>query len=700
MASITEHYGELVFNADEMQKRLSTETFEKYLDCINNGANLDEAIAIDIARAVKDWALENGASHFTHWFQPQRNGTAEKHDAFIDYNSDGKIIEKFSASQLIQSEPDASSFPSGGIRSTFEARGYTAWDPTSPMFIRDEYNNSKSLIIPSIYLSWTGEALDMKTPLHRSIKALNTQAIKLQKLLGNRQAKRITVFSGMEQEYFLIPLSVANQRPDLMICGRTIFGAPPVKGQLMEDHYFGSIQPRVSEFMMALDTELYRYGIPAKTKHNEVAPNQFELAPLYEEISLAIDHNLQMMDIMRRVAEDHDFLILHHEKPFAGLNGSGKHMNWSIGDNTGTNYLEPSRSPLKNISFLMTLGAILIGMTKFSGLLRAAISDAGNEHRMGSHEAPPAILSIYMGDYLNEILDSIETAKKFTDKTLSTINHGIEGLPKVMKDISDRNRTSPIAFTGNKFELRALGSSANGADAAKVMNMLCAYGYQQLISRLEAKKGDVKTNALIILKDVLIETKAIRFEGNNYDESWKKEAKKRGLFVVDTTPEAYRYNLDPECIALHESLNVLTKREVESRVDIKFDAYSNTKLVECRLAIDIARRQVMPAIIDQLNDLGRAFEHGKVVKLNAVSLQADFRVLEELYSTIQTKVDYLNKFIVSSENESDGYKKSYDIATKGMELLQSLRDNVDAAETMVASRYWPLPTYDQLLLSF
>ena len=356
-----------------------------------------------------------------------------------------------------------------------------------------------------------------------------------------------------------------------------------------------------------------------------MAPNQFELAPLYEEISLAIDHNLQMMDIMRRVAEEHDFLILHHEKPFAGLNGSGKHMNWSLGDNTGANYLEPSRSPVKNISFIMTLGAILIGMHKFSGLLRAAISDAGNEHRMGSHEAPPAILSIYMGDYLNEILDSIENAKTFTDKTLSTINHGIEGLPKVMKDISDRNRTSPVAFTGNKFELRALGASANGADAAKVMNMLCAYGYEQLIAKLEKKKGDVKKNALIVLQEVLKETKAIRFEGNNYADEWKKEAKKRKLFVVDTTPEAYKYNLDKDCIKLHESLNVLSKREVESRVDIKYDAYANTKLVEYRLAIDIARRQIMPAILDQLNDLGRAYEHGKVVKLNAVSIQNDFK---------------------------------------------------------------------------
>jgi glutamine synthetase len=698
MGKITDHYAELVFNQNQMKRRLTDETFALYMDSITNGASLQESVAVDIARAVKEWAIENGVTHFSHWFQPQRSGTAEKHDAFINYSQDGEVIEKFSTSQLIQSEPDASSFPSGGIRSTFEARGYTAWDPKSPMFIRDEVT-VKSLIIPSIYLSWTGEALDMKTPLHRSINALNTHAIELQKLLGNRQAKRIKVVSGMEQEYFLIPLEVAKLRPDLMIAGRTLFGAPPVKGQLMEDHYFGSIRPRVSEFMGALDNELYRYGIPAKTKHNEVAPNQFELAPLHEEITLAIDHNLQTMDIMRRVAEAHDFVVLHHEKPFAGLNGSGKHMNWSIGDNTGANYLEPSRSPLKNISFLMTLGALLLGMHKYSGILRAAISDAGNEHRMGSHEAPPAILSIYMGDYLNEILDSIESAKKFTDKTMSTINHGIEGLPKVMKDISDRNRTSPVAFTGNKFELRALGSSANGSDAAKVMNMLCAYGYRELIKRLKTKTGDTKKNALLVLKDVLKETKGIRFEGNNYEDAWKKEAKKRGLFVVDTTPEALKFNLDPDCVALFESMGVLTQRELMSRVDIKLDAYTNTKMIEFRLAIDIARRQIMPAILIQLNDLGQAYANAKLVKLNSIGIQKDFKVLEECYSKIQTKVDYLRAFMDKLSGENDAYGRAHTIATKGGDLLASLREDVDIAEQLVSDANWPLPTYDELLLS-
>lgn len=698
MGKITESYAELVFNKKAMQQRLSSTTYEKYMDVLENGGQLDESISLDLSRAVKEWAIEKGVTHFTHWFQPQRSGTAEKHDAFLDYNKEGEIIEKFSSSQLIQSEPDASSFPSGGIRSTFEARGYTAWDPTSPMFIREDDSGNKSLIIPSIYLSWTGEALDMKTPLHRSIASLNDKAIQLQKLLGNRQAKRIRVFSGMEQEYFLIPLELAESRPDLMICGRSLFGASPVKGQMMEDHYFGSISPKVSDFMGHLDQELYRHGIPAKTKHNEVAPNQFEIAPLYEEIGLAIDHNLLTMDIMRRVGEEHGFLVLHHEKPFAGMNGSGKHMNWSIGDNTGANYLEPSRSPLKNISFLMTLAALLIGLNEYSGLLRAAISDASNEHRMGSHEAPPAILSVYLGGYLEEILNSIENAKSFTDKTMQTINHGIEVLPKVMKDISDRNRTSPIAFTGNKFELRALGSSANGSDAAKVMNMLCAYGYDQLIEKISAHKGDVKKNALIVLKEVLKETKKIRFEGNNYDEAWKQEAKERGLFVVDTTPEALIYNLEDSSVALYEKFKVLNKRELESRIEIKLDAYTNTKLVEFRLAADMCRRLIMPGVLEQLKDLGDVYAKGQAAKLNCVSIQNDFRTLEAFYSAMATKLDYLNKFIESVELEADAYKRAYLCATKGVDFLQSLREDVDAAEKLVAADYWPLASYDEMLL--
>jgi glutamine synthetase len=454
-------FGELTFHKKIMQEKLNKEVYEKLIATIESGKALDLSIAADIAHAMKEWAMENGATHFTHWFQPQRGGTAEKHDAFISYNENHEIVERFSASQLIQSEPDASSFPSGGIRSTFEARGYTAWDPTSPAFLL-EAENTKTLVIPSVFLSWTGAVLDIKTPLLRSEKALNEAALRLLRLLGNRRSKRIKVYLGPEQEYFLVNRDFYNSRPDLQNCGRTLFGAPPAKGQQMEDHYFGAIKEKVLMFMEAFDEELYRRGIPAKTRHNEVAPNQFEIAPLYEIANLANDHNLQLMDILKRIARRFNMEALLHEKPFAGVNGSGKHVNWSIGDDTGANFLEPSKSPLKNVSFLITIGAILLGVNKFGGLLRASVADAGNDHRLGANEAPPAIMSVYLGEYLNSILNEIEgIGEKVSQRELAHINLGVQNLPRVAKDISDRNRTSPVAFTGNKFEFRACGSSQN-----------------------------------------------------------------------------------------------------------------------------------------------------------------------------------------------------------------------------------------------
>jgi glutamine synthetase len=698
MGKILEKYGELVFNRKEMKQRLSASVFEKYMNTVQEGEALDQSIAEDIARAMKEWAIEKGATHFSHWFQPQRNGTAEKHDAFLDYNKKGEMIEKFSTQQLIQSEPDASSFPSGGIRSTFEARGYTGWDPSSPAFLRESpYGNS--LVIPSVYLSWTGESLGMKTPLLRSIEVLNKHAIKLQRLLGNRTAKRITVFSGMEQEYFLIPLDLAEARPDLMICGKTVFGAPPAKGQIMDDHYFGAIPVRVMEFMGDLEMELYRNGIPVKTKHNEVAPNQFELAPLYEEVNLAIDHNLQTMDIMKRVAAEHDFAIFHHEKPFARLNGSGKHMNWSIGDNTGTNYLEPSKSPLKNISFLMTLGALLLGVQNHSGLLRGAIADAGNEHRLGSHEAPPAILSVYLGDYLTAILEDIEGIKKLSEKKINEINLGLNNMPKVAKDISDRNRTSPIAFTGNKFEFRAVGSSANGSRSAKAMNMLCAFGYKTIIERLEKMKGkDVKANCILLLKDILKETKAIRFEGNNYSDEWRKEAKKRGLYMADNTADALQYFQSKENIELFESLGVLSKRELESRAEIKLENYVNTKAIEFKIALDMVKTFVLPAMTKEMIQVGEALNSCKLAGIKSTTLIDEIKLVENLYTAIKEKSAKLSTELVKIEKLNDNYKQAHALATKGTSLYNDLRESVDTAEENVDSEYWSLPRYDELLL--
>ena len=539
----------------------------------------------------------------------------------------------------------------------------------------------------------------MKTPLLRSIDALNNYAIQLQHFLGNHKAKRITVFSGMEQEYFLIPTDLAEARPDLMICGRTVFGSPPAKGQIMDDHYFGAIPPRIMEFMGDLEIELYRNGIPVKTKHNEVAPNQFELAPLYEEVNLAIDHNLQTMDIMKRVASQHGFVVLHHEKPFAKLNGSGKHMNWSIGDNTGANYFEPSESPIKNISFLMTLGAVLLGSHKYSGLLRAAISDAGNEHRLGSHEAPPAILSVYLGDYLTAILDDIEGLKKLSEKKINEINLGLKNMPNVAKDISDRNRTSPIAFTGNKFEFRAVGSSANGSRAAKAMNMVCAYGYKTILERLKKLKGkDIKANCIFLLKEILQETKAIRFEGNNYSDNWRQDAKKRGLYMVDNTADAIHYFQSKENIQLFESLGVLSKRELESRAEIKLENYANTKSIEIKVALDMVKTYILPAITKQMIQLGEALNSCKLAGITSETLFEDLKLIETLYTSIKKKSEILTKEFVKMNAIENAYKRAYSLSTEGTHLYNELREVVDKAEEHVDVEYWSLPRYDELLL--
>jgi glutamine synthetase len=686
-------FGELTFNKKVMKEKLSKDVYAKMMATMESGAPLDETIASDIAHAMKEWAMENGATHFTHWFQPQRGGTAEKHDAFISYGPDGEIIERFSAKQLIQSEPDASSFPSGGIRSTFEARGYTAWDPTSPAYLL-EAGETKTLVIPTVYLSWTGEVLDLKTPLLRSMKALTESAIKLQKLLGNN-VKRIKVYGGPEQEYFLVSKDLFDSRPDLRICGRTLFGAAPAKGQQLEDHYFGAIKDKVINFMEDFDIELYRHGIPSKTRHNEVSPNQFEIAPLYEEANLAIDHNLQLMDIIRKVAEKHGMVAILYEKPFAGVNGSGKHFNWSLGDETGTNYLEPSDSPAKNINFLLTLGAILLGVSKFGGLLRAAVADAGNDHRLGANEAPPAIMSVYLGEYLAGLMDEIEgIGSKVTEKSLSHITLGVKNLPKVAKDTSDRNRTSPVAFTGNKFEFRAVGSSQNCSEAATTLNLLVAYGYDEITKRLSAKKGgNVKENAILVMRDVLKETKKVRFEGNNYSEAWHKEAAKRGLPNTKNTPDALGLMLEKDNAALYENYGVLSKRELHSKVEIKLDAYIKIKDVELKAALNIARTLILPAVVDQISALGEAAKSAS--KTSAVS--ADLKTASALYSDIKDAIKGMERTITVCEKEEDLTKKAKLYAKNGNQALSDLRASVDNAETLVADGFWPMAKYQELL---
>ncbi len=696
MSKFEEVFGELTFNKSVMKRKLSKDTYEKIIATMESGEPLDEAIACDIAHAMKEWALDAGATHFTHWFQPQRGGTAEKHDAFICYDDDGEIIERFSPERLIRSEPDASSFPSGGMRSTFEARGYTAWDPTSPAFLL-ESGESRTLVIPSVFLAWTGDVLDIKTPMLRSQRALNDAAIRLQRYLGNRFAKRIRVLLGPEQEYFLVPQELYNKRPDLQLCKRTLFGAPSPKGQQMEDHYFGSIKPRIMAFMADLDNELYRRGIPSKTRHNEVSPNQFEMAPLYEDANLAVDHNLQVMALLDWIAERHGLVAILHEKPFAGLNGSGKHVNWSICDNTGANYLEPSKSPLKNISFLMTIGAILLGVHRFGGLLRASVADAGNDHRLGGGEAPPGIMSVYLGKYLDELLDEIEGIGKLSVKAMEEINLGVQKLPKIAKDIADRNRTSPIAFTGNKFEFRPVGANQNCAESTTVINLIVAWGYDQIYRRLKSAQGNVKENAILILKDILGETRSIRFEGNNYSEAWRREAKERGLPVAGNTPQALRLYLEPEVKELFCKYSVLSERELISKVDIKLEAYIKTLEIEYRTAIELVNTRVRPSLTRHLKLLAETYAGLRTAEIPSRSIHDELCILEQIFEKLHAQVESLKIILTEGEKKENLFDRADYYASVGLTALDKIRQDVDRVESSVADDLWSLPRYYQML---
>jgi glutamine synthetase len=697
MQSVNDFYGELVFTKKVMAQKLSKSVYKKLAAAVDNLEPLDQSIAGEVAHAMKEWAIENGATHFTHWFQPQRGGTAQKHDSFITYGEDGEIIERFSAGQLVQSEPDASSFPSGGIRSTFEARGYTAWDPTSPAFLI-EAGKTKTLVIPSVFLSWTGEVLDLKTPLLRSISALNEKAIELQKLLGNKNAKQIKVFVGIEQEYFLLSKETVANRPDIIVTGRTLFGNAPAKGQQLEDHYFGNIKGNILEFMEDVDHELYRNGIPIKTRHNEVAPNQFELAPLHEEENLGIDNNLKVMDILKKIADRHGMAALLHEKPFAGVNGSGKHFNWSIGDNTGINYFEPSKSPLKNITFLLTISAVLLGVKKFGGILRASVADAGNDHRLGANEAPPAIMSVYLGEFVNDVLDSIEKAATINDKAVNEITLGVQNLPKVSKDYSDRNRTSPVAFTGNKFEFRALGSSANPADAGTTLNLLAAYGFDLIIERIKAKEGEVKQAALEVVKEIISETKEVRFEENGYSQEWHKEAQKRGLPNAKTTPEALAFFLQDDVIKAFEKYKIFSKRELESKIEIKLENYIKIKDIEYKYAIKVVNTLILPAILKQIKILAKTDKAIEKLNIKSAAFPKEIETLVKIYDDVRALSAELEKFL--SAQHGDVAKTAQSFAGEGADLLAKIRAQVDTAEDLVSDEYWPLTSYQKLLNVF
>ena len=693
-------FGSGVFGLEAMRQGLSKAAYRELTELIERNGLLSRELADQIAHAMKDWALDRGATHFTHWFQPMRGVTAEKHDSFLTWEN-GEVIERFSGAQLIQGEPDASSFPSGGMRSTFEARGYTAWDPTSPAFLLHG-EQSATLVIPSVYLSYTGEVLDLKTPLLRSLAVVERVAFKVLKKFGNRTARHVRVTVGPEQEYFLIDKKLYARRLDLMLTGRTLQGTPPPKHQQFEDHYFGAIKPKVLAFMEEVDRRLYERGIAYKTRHNEVAPTQFELAPVFTEANLAVDHNLQAMEIMRQVADEHGFALLLHEKPFAGINGSGKHLNWSLMDSDGNNLLEPGEAPKRNVQFLVFLSAVLLGVDKYGALLRAAVADAGNDHRLGANEAPPSVMSVFIGGYLHDVIESIAAGQVVADWERASLDLKVRHLPGVVPDTTDRNRTSPVAFTGNKFEFRAVGSSQNCSEATTALNLAIAAGLEEMLERIERRQGkmtqeDMGAAALAAVRDVVEQTRRIRFEGNNYAEDWLNEAARRGLPNARNTPEALRTYLDEAVIGLYERYEVLTGAEVHARVEIKRETYTRTKLLELNVLRELGKTYIKPALIRQLGFVAGTVNGLAKDNKASLLLQQDIDRLSDLLERLKSCLKAAGAVIAATKEMTDLAEAADYLGAEGWRALENLRAVCDAIEIEVAAEFWPLPKYTDLL---
>ncbi len=694
-------FGESTFNTRSMQEKLPKHIYEKLQDTIRRGQALDRSIADVVAHAIKEWAMEKGATHFCHWFQPMTGLTAEKHDSFLTFGEHGMPIERFSGSQLIQSEPDASSFPSGGMRTTFEARGYTAWDASSPVYIMDG-PNGRTLCIPSVFISYHGEALDKKTPLLRSMRALNEAALRVLQLFGNTTAHRVVPTVGPEQEYFLIDRAFAALRPDLTTAGRALLGARPPKGQQLEDHYFGSIKSRVQAFMQESEYELYKLGIPVKTRHNEVAPSQFECAPIFEEANVAADHNQIVMEVMRQVARRHDFALLLHEKPFDGINGSGKHNNWSMMDSDGRNLLEPGESPRENLQFLVFLMATVRGVYQRAGLLRAAIASSGNDHRLGANEAPPAIISVYLGEQLTRILDAIEADRLEPQAAVEErlIKLGLSTLPEVSQDYTDRNRTSPFAFTGNKFEFRAVGSSASIAFPISVLNAAVVESLHHLAEAIAAQrdKGVPFAQAVMdVVRGVIAETKAIRFEGNNYAAEWVEEAARRGLPNLMRTPESLAELVKPESIDLFVATGVYSKDEVQARYHVRLERYLKDIDIEVSTLLDMARTMVLPAAMEHQLRLAHSIE--AVARVKGQAPWAQMGLLDacsEEIGSLRERMDGLDQLVkglASAPEHERAHRYAYEVAP----AMQVVRESCDRLEEMVADSLWPLPKYPEML---
>ena len=680
--SVKDIFGSLVFNAKTMSKYLSSKACQSLLATMQSGSPLDASIADEVADGMKNWAMENGATHFTHWFQPLTGVTAEKHDSFFNPDFEGGVVVSFSGKELLQAEPDASSFPSGGLRATFEARGYTAWDPTSPAFIKKTVEGISVLCIPTVFCGYHGQALDKKTPLLRSQKALVEQLYRVAKLFNLPTDKRPYATLGPEQEYFLVDADVYAKRPDLIQTGRTLFGVRPARHQQLEDHYFGQIKPRILAFMAEVDHELWKLGIPAKTRHNEVAPAQFELAPVFEEQNLAVDHNMLTMDVLQNVAARHGFVCLLHEKPFAGVNGSGKHNNWSITGPDGKNWLSPGKNPQENAKFLFILTAIIKAVDDNATLIRAAVATPGNDHRLGANEAPPAIISIYLGDQLSDVVKQLKTGTPKSSKSSTSMEIGVDSLPKISKDATDRNRTSPFAFTGNKFELRAVGSTASCATANTILNLISAAAIDEMVTALEnaISNGEDFNTALhsLLTKEINLHDK-ILFDGNGYSEEWVEEAKRRGLPNLKTTPEAIKAYQEPEVIALFEKYKVLSAEELKSRYEVAEENYETVITLEAECCATIAKTMILPVAIDYATELSDSAE------------ALDSRVIEKLAKNVTTLTESLAEAIESLDKaiESGTAKAKFD-------AMQQVRVYADKLERVVPDDRWPLPGYGEM----
>ena len=696
--NIPELYGSLVFNDKVMRSKLPKDMYKALKKTIENGTHLELDVANSVAVAMKEWATENGATHYTHWFQPMTNVTAEKHDSFISPTGDGQVIMDFSGKELVKGEPDASSFPSGGLRATFEARGYTAWDPTSPAFIKD-----KTLYIPTAFCSYSGEALDKKTPLLRSMDVLNKEAVRILHILGNKEVRHIDTTVGPEQEYFLVDKDLYKKRKDLIFCGRTLLGASAPKGQEMEDHYFGALKPRVAAYMHDLDEELWKLGIPAKTKHNEVAPAQHELAPVFDTTNVAVDHNQLTMEIMKKVADKHNMVCLLHEKPFEGINGSGKHNNWSMSTDTGVNLLDPGKTPAENTQFLVFLVAVIKAVDDYADLLRVSVASAGNDHRLGANEAPPAIVSIFLGDELTDVLKSIENDTFFSNKHAVQMDIGAKVLPHFIKDTTDRNRTSPFAFTGNKFEFRMLGSAASVANPNIVLNTAVAEVLAEFSAALkDVPEEEMESAVHALLKKTIEEHKRIIFNGNGYTDEWVEEAEKRGLYNLKTTPDALPHFIAEKNIALFTKHGIFTREELFSRYEIWLENYYKTINIESNTLAEMIQKQVIPSVytyVEKLADTAAA-KKSVVAGISVASEAALISKLSTLADTMAKDLETLKADTAKALASSDDVlacSKAYQETV--LEDMETLRKSADEAEALIPDELLPYPTYDELLFS-